>query len=375
LKKPVLTELSDSACGQYVWNDQYYYESGNYSQTFTATNGCDSIVNKKITITNRSFGYVEMDSCEQITYKSRTFFNDTILTDTLVNSYGCDSLATVNLNILDSDFDTVKPNPTGCDSVFYLGKYYYTSKSVDTLIKIGDCGTLETAFLTVNSSFFNKQNLQGTDSLKYLSSVYYRDTTFKINYQTTAGCDSIEEIQITIDKSPEPPEPPITPTDSIETEIVVYWDRVLAVPNRQNLDELKFATYYWYKDGVMLTSSNMDWIDVGTPIPAGTYSVRIIYNNEEIAFLQRTFEKPFGISAYPNPLRASEELNIEAYGSEIRRVDIFDMKGVLQKWPIRVVRENGVVKALRATPQQSGLYILQIHLDNQTMETLKIVVR
>jgi hypothetical protein len=325
LKKPVLTELSDSAFGQYIWNDQYYYTSGQYSQIFTAANGCDSIVSKKITIKNLSFGYLEMDSCEQITYKGHTFFNDTTFLDTLEISSGFDSLTIVDL--------------------------------------------------TVNSSFFNEQDLQGTDSVKYLSNVYYRDTTFEIKYQTITGCDSIEEIKITIDKSPEPPEPPITPTDSIETEIVVYWDRVLAVPNRQNLDELRFATYYWYKDGVMLPSSNIDWIDVGTPIPPGAYSVRIMYNNEEITNLQRTFERPFGISAYPNPLRTSEELNIEAYGSAIKRIDIFDINGVLQKFPIRVVREKGVVRALRATPLQSGLYILQIHLDNQTMETLKMVVK
>ncbi len=382
LKAPAITACSDSACGQYVWNGQYYYSSGTYSQTFVSANGCDSIVNKTITIKNRSLGYLELDSCDQITYKSNTFFNDTTIVDTLVSATGCDSLLIVRLTVL-NDFDTVKPNPTGCDSVYYRGQYYYSSTVVDTLIKVAACSTLETAFLTVNPSYFNSQNLQGTDSLEYLSTVYYRDTTLTFSHQSTAGCDSIHKVTITIDKSPEPP------VDSIESEIVVYWHRVLAVPNRKNLPELREATYYWHKDGVLLPQSNKDWIEVGQPIPAGKYHVSIHYAGKEILYLERTFDKPFGISAYPNPLNKSQELTVEGYGNRIKRIEIFDMNGVLQKLPIRAnIGDGGPVGAQNfvplRTPQQTplhigfktaGPYILQIHLDNQTIETVKIIVK
>ncbi len=260
-KYPKFSDFADTACGHYVWNNQYYYHSGIYSQTFVATNGCDSIVRKSITICNATQQYLYLDSCDRITYNGVSFFNDTTITDTLVNSNGCDSLLITKLTLLKSGFDTVKPNPTGCDSVYYRGQYYHSSTVVDTLIKVATCSTLETAFLTVNPSYFDSQNLHGTDSLEYLSKVYYRDTILTLSHQTTAGCDSIHKVNITIDKSPEPP------VDSIESEIVVYWHRVLAVPNRKNLPELREATYYWYKDGVLLPQSNKDWIEVGQPSP------------------------------------------------------------------------------------------------------------
>jgi len=36
--------------GSYIWNGVTYYESGDYTQTFTAANGCDSVVTLRLTI-------------------------------------------------------------------------------------------------------------------------------------------------------------------------------------------------------------------------------------------------------------------------------------------------------------------------------------
>jgi hypothetical protein len=160
------------------------------------------------------------------------------------------------------------------------------------------------------------------------------------------------------------------------TKIVVYWHRVLAVPNRQNLDELRNATYFWYKDGVLLPQSNRDWIEVGPPIPAGTYTVSIVYNGAEILFLERTIDEPyFGVLAYPNPLNLSDELNVEAH-TTIRRIEI-SINGVVQKLPIRVTDKGYAISGF-STP---GVYILQVHLLNpsyfgmNSVETIKIVVQ
>ncbi len=39
-----------TACGSYTWNGVTYYESGDYTQTFMAANGCDSVVTLRLTI-------------------------------------------------------------------------------------------------------------------------------------------------------------------------------------------------------------------------------------------------------------------------------------------------------------------------------------
>ena len=42
--------ISETACGSYTWNGQTYTQSGDYTQTFTSTGGCDSIVTLHLTI-------------------------------------------------------------------------------------------------------------------------------------------------------------------------------------------------------------------------------------------------------------------------------------------------------------------------------------
>ena len=44
------TDTTAGSCGSYTWNDETYTTSGEYTQTFTAANGCDSVVTLHLTI-------------------------------------------------------------------------------------------------------------------------------------------------------------------------------------------------------------------------------------------------------------------------------------------------------------------------------------
>jgi hypothetical protein len=424
LKYGVTTALSEQSCGFYVWNSQYYYNSGTYSQTFVATNGCDSVVNKTIEISQNPQGWLELDSCEQVTYNGIVYFRDTTFVDPLTNSVDCDSLLIVNFIIHSSHFDTTHLH--GIDSVIHSGNVHYqdtilifehqtekgcdsiwhvhifvnqtptceitygslfldscnqiTYKNIiffndttftDMLVNSEGCDSLLIVNLTIHQPYFDLQNLYGIDSLEYLSNVYYRDTILIFEHQTIKGCDSIIQIHIFIEYS-EPFNPPIP-----EAEIVVYWNRVLAVPNRQNLDELRYATYYWYKDEILLPQSNKDWIEIGNPIPAGKYNVSIHYGGQEILYLERIFDRPFGVSAYPNPLKTSENLTIQTDNRNIKRIEIFDANGTLQNLPIRKSAvETGCTPSLQINGfKKTGMYILQIYFDDNSIETIKIVVK
>ena len=54
INQPVTHEFTEVAEGKYVWNGTEYTQSGNYVQSFTAVNGCDSTVTLHLTITNGS---------------------------------------------------------------------------------------------------------------------------------------------------------------------------------------------------------------------------------------------------------------------------------------------------------------------------------
>jgi hypothetical protein len=233
----------------------------------------------------------------------------------------------------------------------------------------------ETAHLTVNRSYFDTLHLHGIDSLQYLSTVFYHDTILTLQHQSVFDCDSIWDIHIFITCTP-PQQPD---TIDYDTKIHVYWYGVLAVPNPKNLDELRLATYYWYKDDeLIIPQSNKSWIEVGPPIPAGKYGVYIHYESQEILYLERIFEQPFGISAYPNPLRVSEELTIDSK-EKIRKIEIFDGNGILQKLPIR--HTSAVAERSQSAPYhisgftKQGVYVVRIYLEDQTIETIKIIVK
>ena len=50
VNEPAVSTTSATAHGSYNWNGVTYYESGDYTQTFTAANGCDSVVTLRLTI-------------------------------------------------------------------------------------------------------------------------------------------------------------------------------------------------------------------------------------------------------------------------------------------------------------------------------------
>lgn len=50
VNEPAASAFSATAHGSYTWNGVTYYESGEYTQTFTGANGCDSVVTLHLTI-------------------------------------------------------------------------------------------------------------------------------------------------------------------------------------------------------------------------------------------------------------------------------------------------------------------------------------
>jgi gliding motility-associated-like protein len=50
VKQHVTNEIYADSCVSYTWNDSVYHTSGDYTQTFSAANGCDSVVTLHLTI-------------------------------------------------------------------------------------------------------------------------------------------------------------------------------------------------------------------------------------------------------------------------------------------------------------------------------------
>ena len=113
-----------SACGQYVWVDgedtvQIITVSDEYTHTFEAATGCDSIVTLDVTVLPLPVNVIDTVVCEQFTLNNDVYTNehhefprfDTVITvyDTLAGqaANGCDSIDQYNVTIKGRVDDTV----------------------------------------------------------------------------------------------------------------------------------------------------------------------------------------------------------------------------------------------------------------------------
>ena len=103
--EPVYTTISETLCygDSYEWNGQVYAKSGEYSQTFTAANGADSIVTLNLTIL-AAVPLTEETAIvchgESFDWQGTTYTESGEYSVTLKNVNGCDSVVLLHLHVL-----------------------------------------------------------------------------------------------------------------------------------------------------------------------------------------------------------------------------------------------------------------------------------
>ena len=113
---PSVTNLVEAtACDSYTWNDSTYSTSGEYIQTFTAANGCDSVVTLHLTIHPSVAELVEATACDSYTWNGSTYTASGDYTQTFTSASGCDSVVTLHLTILPSPTPAITGVTTVCE--------------------------------------------------------------------------------------------------------------------------------------------------------------------------------------------------------------------------------------------------------------------
>lgn len=153
--------------------------------------------------------------------------------------------------------------------------------------------------------------------------------------------------------------------------ITVMQNRILAVQNPYNYDALKEAHYQWQHNNVTLPSEKM-FVEVGRPIPVGTYQVTIQIDDEMPIYLNRTLDNSINqqadantnLSLYPNPVKAG---NLVYLIGQFDAITLYDLNGQAINTPIS---NEGIFRA----PNQTGLYLLEIRVENQVYSIKLIVI-
>lgn len=215
--KPVKssTPYETICAGQsYNFNGTVLSTSGTYSDTLTASNGCDSIVHLTLAVIPSLIESVAASICSGETYS----FNGQLLStagtykDTLVSTGGCDSVVTLSLVV--NSFKTTALNETICNGETYsFGGQAIGSSGVykDTLTAASGCDSI----VTLNLAILPSKTLSISQSICSGGFYDFNGTSLTMagTYKDTltaagTGCDSIVELTLSVD-------PPVTGSETV----------------------------------------------------------------------------------------------------------------------------------------------------------------
>lgn len=185
-----LTKLSSqsiSIClGQSITvGNHNYTTNGTYLDTLASANGCDSIVTTNLTVKSNSTFTQSPSICngQSFTAGTHTYTNSGTYTDTLTASNGCDSIITTNLTVLSGN--SFSQSFSICN-----GQSVTVSSSTYT---VNGCDSIVTTNLIVNpnSSFSQNKTINNGDSIKVGNHIYTTSGTYIDTLIASNNCDSI----------------------------------------------------------------------------------------------------------------------------------------------------------------------------------------
>ncbi len=195
------------ACDSYTWSNGVTYSNSNYSAKILDFDsvGCDSISHLWLTIYKSNFALDKQVACDSLkwidgnVYSSDTYFTHKHL---LKTKKGCDSLVYLDLKIINSSDS--EDSVISCDTYKWIDQKTYTTSDTTAqhiLRNSLGCDSIVTLNLEILNSSFDTINARSCFSYKSPSGLYswassgvYSDTL-----KNSVGCDSVLSVQLKID--------------------------------------------------------------------------------------------------------------------------------------------------------------------------------
>ncbi len=187
----------------YTVGSTAYNVAGNYQQTFTAANGCDSTVTLNLTILNVPVTDLVENICDGETYTVGTsnYTTTGVYQDVLVAANGCDSIVNLDLTVLDVP-QTTLTELICAGEMFPVGNSSYSASGVyqDILVAANGCDSIVTLNLTVAPIKVTNIVTSICDGSTYEvgNSSYSVTGMYSDTLTSAVGCDSIVNLNLTI---------------------------------------------------------------------------------------------------------------------------------------------------------------------------------
>lgn len=335
---PVVCNSYTSPSGKYVWT-----QSGLYYDTIANSLGCDSFISIDLKVNQTLFNSITEFRCTSYSAPSGKYEYTTsgIYSDTITASAGCDSILTIALTIGQS---SASISPIACDAfISPSGKIWNTSGAyVDTIKNTVGCDSVLFIALTINQTSRGQASLAGCESVAspsgrylYTTSGTYSDTIFR-----QAQCDSVIEVEVTID---ELQRPEIIRADEQTIESSISGDAYRWLDCENDFEEVAGATAQSFEPS--------STIEYAVEVSKGTCV------DTSDCYLYMSVQAPNAqslIKVFPNPVSAFLTLDIPN-SDELVTVRIIDVNGKVQ-----LVSTHANNNGIDVSRLQGGIYTLEI---------------
>jgi len=200
---PTTPNISICTGQSYMFGGNNLTTSGSYTDTFSASNGCDSIVNLMLNVNDTIYFAFDDSICQgqQYPFGGINYSMAGTYNDTLVSNAGCDSIVTLKLSIQTATTNNIQ------DSICQGSTYSFNTQMLTTAgiyrdtLAGSNCDSIVVLNLSVSAPISNQVNIAICTGQSYsfgsqniTSAGTYYDTTTAI----TNGCDSITELIVAV---------------------------------------------------------------------------------------------------------------------------------------------------------------------------------
>lgn len=370
---PINKNLVKTVCnnGSYTVGSQTFSQSGNYSVTFTAANGCDSIVNLDLTVLPVLATTLNQTICQGFSYTVGTSsFNQAGTYNVLVTSYnGCDSTVTLNLTVINNQSSTSTINPEICQgqSFDFLNEVYFTAGTyVDTTTTVNGCDSIITINLTVHpldSTTINATICAG-DTYDFNGTTYSSSGVYQLVLNNAENCDSTVILDLVVNT-------PLTLADTVILPIIGATNGAIDITISGGMMPYQFL----WSNGATTEDINNIPLDVYSVTVTDAAGCSEIFTFDLSVNTNSIIQSKLDINYYPNPITNNQLLNIAINSEKSMNLD-YTVSNILGQnlntgnIQINTGANNQTIKM----PETSGSYFVRFYNESDLVKVLHVIV-
>ena len=211
------SEQDATACNSYNWRGTTYTESGIYTDFVQTPGACDSTFVLNLTLGHDVQNDITVVTCNAFTWHGDTYTESGDYQRVFQTPLGCDSIVTLHLTIGHEQIHPTEEKVT-CENSFTWRGHIYSHNGIyyDTITDTAGCDEIFVLDLTFFEGYSNSLIDTVCDKYPWPSAPdgYLTESGhYRYEGQTQDGCDSIVDLDLTVNYTPTPTE--ICPMDLI----------------------------------------------------------------------------------------------------------------------------------------------------------------